>query len=559
MNDAINYIKKSFELKSQKRFKQAIDMLYKALTSEPDNIEILAELGHLYFLLKKIDRASYYANKVLEKSPNHKEGIFLLLEIYLKEQNFNEAKKLMEKIFDETPSDENLIKKIELLIKINDTNALDEIFKQKSTLSPQILYKLSEISGNKNALALLETALEKSPQDEKILLSLGKLYYKTGQIEKSKELFSKIKSEENPEILNHLGLFELDALKYSSAIKYFEKACAIEAKAQYFFNLASAYFLNGWMDEAQAYFMKAIQLKPDNQEYHYALAYLHFHKKDYVKASHELKSAKSMGKVLSSLILAKDGDLLKAKSELEKHLIDNANDDFAWFSLGKINQELLITDTALQNLEKAVELNQKSIEYLTNLAEIYIIKKEFQKAQTIAENILKTNDKYIYAYVILAEIKLSQNDYDECFDVAQKIIALDENCAQGYYYNAVALFGLKDTTFAIESLKKSISLDLQNASLYVKMSEFYQDLGQFKIALDWAKEACDIEDKNYKYKWLCAKCAAVLKDEQEAIKYYSQSYRLAAFDGDLTQDYAKYLISIGKDKQAQNLLKTIKN
>lgn len=555
MSEAINYIKKSFELKSQNRFKQSIDMLYKALTLEPNSLEILSELGQLYFLLQKIDRASYYANKVLELEPNHHESTFLLQEIYIKQQKFSEAKKLMDKIFGEDPSDTNLIKKIELLEKIDDKEALEEIFNSKSQLSPQVLYKLSTIFGKEKSLELLENALEKDENNQKITLALAKLYFEIGQTQKSKELFLKLDVQNDGEILNHLGLFDLEALKYSSAIKYFEKACAMEENAQYFYNLASAYFLNGWLDEAQNFFMKAIQLDPKNEHYHYSLAYLYFQQKNYEKASSELKHSGAAGHVLLSLILAKNGDLLKAKSDLENHIKIHESDDFALFSLGKINQELLLADLAVKNIEKAVELNPKSIEYLINLSEIYIAKKEFDKAQKIAESILDINDKYIYAYVILAEIELNKNEFDECFEIAQKIIKLDENCAQGYYYNALALFNQHDTTFAIESLKKSISLDLENASLYMKMSEFYQDLGQFKLAFDWAKEACDIDDRNYTYKWLTAKCAGVLKNEKEAVKYYSQAHRLAQFDEELANDYAKYLTKIGNEKQASAILK----
>ena len=39
--ETINYIKQAFELKEQKYYKPAIEMLYKALETENDNIEIL--------------------------------------------------------------------------------------------------------------------------------------------------------------------------------------------------------------------------------------------------------------------------------------------------------------------------------------------------------------------------------------------------------------------------------------------------------------------------------------------------------------------------------------
>ena len=66
--EVIEYIKQAFELKSQQCYKQAIEMLYKALEIENDNIEILFQLGELYFMLKNFQRASHYLEKVLSKN-----------------------------------------------------------------------------------------------------------------------------------------------------------------------------------------------------------------------------------------------------------------------------------------------------------------------------------------------------------------------------------------------------------------------------------------------------------------------------------------------------------
>ena len=57
-SEAVEYIKQAFELKSQQCYKQAIEMLYKALEIENDNVEILFQLGELYYLLKNFARSS---------------------------------------------------------------------------------------------------------------------------------------------------------------------------------------------------------------------------------------------------------------------------------------------------------------------------------------------------------------------------------------------------------------------------------------------------------------------------------------------------------------------
>ena len=48
-NEILTYITQSFDLKRQGYYKQAIEMLYKALAIEGNNVEILSQLADLYF------------------------------------------------------------------------------------------------------------------------------------------------------------------------------------------------------------------------------------------------------------------------------------------------------------------------------------------------------------------------------------------------------------------------------------------------------------------------------------------------------------------------------
>ena len=541
-NRILNYIKQSFELKSQGYYKPAIEMLYKALSIDGDNVEILAQLAYLYKLLDNPQRAIYYIGKVLDIDSKHLDCLY-------------------------HPSCRNIAQKINVL---NNLNNFEEICGLNSCIKEfddNILYELACAYYNNydtaKAIEMLESALEKNSKNEKVLMFLGKINYETQKFKESEKIFSELqKINQTPEVLNYLGLFKLNEGKFSQAAEYFLKAQkADKQKAEYSYNLASAYFLNGWIDEALKYFNNAICLDPDNIDYHYSLAYLYYQKKLYDKAMFELDFIKSieqnhtLSNILNAMIIGKKGDLLTAKSDLEKITKYNEDDDFAYFALSEIYKELFQVDLAIEILKKAIKLNPKSLSYLSSLCDMEFEQKKYEKALKLIEKMLQINEKYLYAYVLKAKIHYDLKDFDKVFETAQDIIVLDSNCTEGYYYNDLSLFNQGDKDFAIESLKKSISLDLNNALLYIKMSEFYQDLGNFKLAYEWAKEANEIDERNYQYKWLCAKLASSLHNEEEALKYYSQSYRLANFDNDLAKDYSKYLKSIGKDKQAEKLLK----
>lgn len=563
--EIVNYIKKSFELKNQGFYKPAIEMLYKALSIDNENLEILVQLAHLYKLLGNFQRSVYYIEKVLDITPSHLDCLFLLEEIYLLQSDLKSAEEISAKIYTIQPNAVNLAKKVNILNQLNKFEEIKDIEKSESNPNDEVLYEIAcayyKNFAPQKALKILESAYDKNNKNTKIMTMLGKIYYESKEFEKSQKLFTYLeKIAPSGEVFNYLGLFKLIENNFHEAIDYFSQARDTnEQNAEYTYNLGSAYFLNGWFDEALKYFNQAICLDSQNVSYHYALAYLYYQKKMYEKASFELdfiyklEQHHELSNVLRAMITAKNGDLLTAKAQLENIIKYNDSDDFAYAALSQIHKELLQPDLAKQTIMKAIELNPNSLNYLSDLTEIEIEQKNYDEALKLIDKILKINDKYLYAFISLAKINLDLKDFDEVYEAAQNIIELDSNCPEGYYYNALALFEQGDKDFAIESLKKSISIDLYNAALYLKMSEFYQDLSDLQNAYAWAKEASEIDMRNYKYQWLCAKLASTLHNQDAAAKHYSQAYRLAAFDKDLCKDYSDYLMSIGKNKQAEKM------
>ena len=81
-------------------------------------------------------------------------------------------------------------------------------------------------------------------------------------------------------------------------------------------------------------------------------------------------------------------------------------------------------------------------------------------------------------------------------EYAQDVISLDMNCSAGYYYLALVREKTGDIEEAIECMKRAILHDLNNASYYEKMSEFYKLQSDYKTALEYISEAVNISDNN---------------------------------------------------------------
>ena len=324
---SIEYIKQAFELKESKNYKPAIEMLYKALEIENDNVEILCQIAELYVLLNNYQRALQYLEKALIICPQHINSLELTRTIKERQNDLNSVLEISTKLFEQNQNSENIKNLIKILVKLKlfceiEKYTTSEYFNNDVKIEyANALYANGEIEKAR------ELVKQCNFDDEKTLLLLGKIKFDENDFDGAKEIFNQIgKNSQNPEILNYLGLFELENMNFIEAIKDFSKAINLDkSNSKYYFNLGNAYFYNGWIEESQKAYLKALYINPENFDYRYALAYLYYDKKDFIKARKETDAIletnpdHSQARVLKALLLAEDKDLLEAKRILEEN------------------------------------------------------------------------------------------------------------------------------------------------------------------------------------------------------------------------------------------------
>lgn len=504
MQETLEYIKQAFDLKKQQCYKQAIEMLYKALELESDNVEILFQLGELYFLLNNFSRSIHYLEKVISINPGHIETLEILEKIYLYSKDFSSALSTAEKILTLKNNSQNIINFIDI---VSLSGNLKKIKDFETSNDDNVLYHIAnayyENKYPKDAQEKLEEALKINPENEDALVLLGKIYFDKSDFEKAKNIFNTFpKTSDNPEVLNYLGLFAIEDLKFIDAIKYFSKAFNIDKKnGKYAYNLGNAYFYNGWIKEASESYLQAIRIEPENYGYRYSLAYLYFEAKMFDKAQSEvdyiLENDENyhQAHVLNALLKFEKKDFLGAKSELEMTM-KLSDDNFTLSALAKVYNELLIFDKAEKLIRKVLERNPKSLNYRCQLAEIYISQKKYDEAVDIINNIIKDNENYVPAYIIGAKASLENKNLENAKEFAQNAISLDMNYAGGYYYLAMVRFEEKDYEEAKECMKRAITYDVENHIYYAQMSKIYEAQEDYKTALEYIQEAETISGNN---------------------------------------------------------------
>ena len=517
----LNYVKRAFDLKNQKNYKHAVEMFYKALSLEPNNYEILYQLGEIYFLMGNYSRAIQYPEQILSENEYDINALNLINKIYLAQNNIRAVRQTAEKLFQLNPDDHNLTNLVKIYADIDILSEL-EPYKEKILKNQYCLYEYAKyhqkICDFDNAIKYINLALDINKSNENYLILKGKILYDMGKLSDAKEIFNNYDyNTSNPEILNYKGLFELDDKNYIEAVKYFSKAISIDGKnPKYYYNLGNAYFLNGWSNEAIAAYKKAIIFSPDNLDYRYSLAYLYISNLDFVNAKNEVKFILSQNpkhpgaNVIKGLLLLNKEDFLGAEKAVELNITNGFDDDYTLSSLVSIKKELKKYNQAEKYLQVIIERNPNNLGYMCDLCDLYMRKKQYKKAINMADSVTKINPNYIEGYILGGQSALAMENFNQAKYYAQNLLSIDINCATGYYILGIVRKAQGDYAEAIECLKRAILRDVNNAKYYAELALIYAILQDNKTAFDYIKEAQSI-DNSEEYKILYKKFATLTR------------------------------------------------
>jgi len=290
------------------------------------------------------------------------------------------------------------------------------------------------------ALAILEKAVQRSPNSVEILLRLGRVYSGTDRNREAIETLKKAVQldSSNLKVLRALGNEYMHVRQYSEAIEYYKLLLEQSPDDRFALDsLGSAYLEAKQTDKAIASFRKALELKPD-----YGDALIH------------LGSA-----------LIDNGASDDAEKALQKAMADSKTEAQAHYLLGHIASGQDKKEIAIQHLEKAVAISpgyEQAVESLTkyylfngrtpdairilrralaespgnvrqtlSLAEILATSKHEElrngeEAVRIVEPVLP-HVKGTRGLVVLAEAKAEVADFDSATALAEKALATEES------------------------------------------------------------------------------------------------------------------------------------
>jgi len=537
---AIYYIKKSFELKNLKLYKEAIEMLYKALSCDDigdKNIEIIAQIGDLYILLKNYERAIEQYEKVLDKDPSHIHSMHQLCEIYFILQNYTRALEIAKNLCKKSQSVENYINYFKVLFKLNLFDEIKELYKglnNEALNNEEIMYIVSKTEPS-NRFELLEKIISINPNNIDAKLDLGILSFDKKDYDYAEELFEfVVKAGHSPKAYYYLGLINNKKNEHTKAIDNFLKAIKYDKSKvnNYYFELAKAYCDINWLNEAQIALLRSLSILSSAtpyadtiDEHYFLLAWIYSKKNDIKNAILNLDLIEpnsfvyNKAQVLKNVLEYKKGNIIEAKLNLEKLYETNKDNPSLYSSLGEIYKELKLYKKAIEIYKEGLKVFPDSFDFLSEIVDIFIDDKNYDEALKYADEFIKNYPNCPSAYNSLARIYYRQKEYQKALTELSKLVHLDKNNAEGFYFTGLILNDLANPKESIKHLTIALNLNPTKAKYYAQISRAYNLAENYSDAMLFIKEAIELAPEELDYKKQAMMIAHETGNEEEA-KFY---------------------------------------
>ena len=556
-DELVENIKLAFELQKKGQYAEAIATLYKLLAVESDNLEAIIQIAYLFYLRHDIDFSIEYYEKALCIQPDNIQALQGLFDVYKSEKNYDKALTLAKQIYSVEKNDTNFTQLLFILTLCEKYQYVLDLYKDKSLENNRnkyiyfyvaiSFYYLNDI---KSAKEYFTKVYEVDKRDIETLFYLSKINYLEKDYQKSSDFLDSLLSiKDDARALNLKGMIQLELQNNSKAVSFFTEAVKIDRiNAEYIYNLGIAYSLNGWFEEAQKCFLSAIALDPESMDVHYALAYLYYEQKNYLKAKLELEFIFSKiknypkAKILEAVILAAEGNSVEAEEILKEFISQDPKNDFAYWAFGVVYENLGQPEKAMPYFEKAISINPSSVEYLYKLAEAAYKTQDYSTVLDNIKLILDINCNYVAAYSLKAKTLIKMGKYKAVDYVLEDMLSLDNSAHEAYKLKAEVFEAKEQFKDAIEAMKQAIILNPNNLDYYKDVANLYEKQGNHSAAFGFYEDLIKSIPPSSTVYLAFANCAENNKKLQIAQRYYFHAFAISPNSYNCIEQYFDFLV-----------------
>lgn len=267
------------------------------------------------------------------------------------------------------------------------------------------------------------------------------------------------------------------------------------SKALQLFQQAYLLHQQGRLSDAEALYLKALNLTPKNADLLRMLGMLYLQQGSWQKGAQQteasLKVNPNQPEALNNL-----GYALQNLNRFDEALVCyeraiglNRGYAGAWYNRGNVLLSMQRYDESIASYRQALKIRPTHPDSWVNLGKALKLIKRYDEACSSYRQALALVPNHAIAYNNLGNALNELKRHDEALACFEKAINLVPNYADAYYNAALVLQTVKRHDDAVSYYRKAIALQPDYAEAYLKMGVVYQELGKHDEALSWLDRA----------------------------------------------------------------------
>lgn len=491
-------------LSLHKRGVEEIEPVYlKIIRLDPEQDRAHFSLAQLYASQKKFEDALTHLNEAIRIQPDNIAYSTAVYRFYLTRGEYETAQKVLETLGENRPTDARpRILLGNFYQARNQPEMAETLFLKAIEVDPEKIEPLMVLARFYNgqekrdaAEALIKKALEIEPGSYEVKNAYADFHFVNDEILKADTLVDEILAARPEYIPGKLlkGRILIRQRAYDPAIKIFQDLVNEEPDSDiYNLLLGSAYYEKNDLKNAKPFIAKAVEKNPNQFQGRFTLADIHFKQGDLHLAEAQLETIikrfpnhYNANALLGNIKIA-DRQFTVARAIYEDLVRQDPNNPVAYYRLGLIDRSENRLEPALENFNKALEINPNLMDVFSNIISIHAGRGNHKKALELCDaHLAKVGETPILSAVILnlkGNLFLSTNDTKQGKSYLQEAIDKNPEYLTPYMSLANLLTQEERTDEAIELYKVLIEKRPDQATPHGLIANLYERKGDIGLA-----------------------------------------------------------------------------
>ncbi len=352
-----------------------------------------------------------------------------------------------------------------------------------------------------------------------IMMKQAISFYENGHFQEAEKVLRQLSEiiPENPDIFNLLGLIAQQQNLHNQAVELFYAACKINHNPEYYFNMGYSLIAINKIHEAESSFAKVLELSPNLKEAVYFLGVCAEKRQDLAQAQKYYEQSLEQDSTyfepkLALAVMSKDiNKLIELDEEIHDNYLIKINISKMYFEDGNL-------DEALKYAKEAYKIYQQDDDVCLFYGILLLKSKDKQSAKTLFDKALNINNKNVSALINLANIFCQDKEYKHAEELYREAINLAPDDFDAHLNLATLLYNNDRKLEALDEYRSATLINPSNTELCRNLATFLIQENEYEEALGLLFTALNLSNDNDEISIHIAETLISMQDKDKSVK-----------------------------------------